>query len=86
MPGAGEFGVVSVTTQPSVTLGNLVPVPRPFVFLSETAARNYDITPDGKRFVGVVAADQTQSGAPATPQIQVVLNWHEELKRLVPVR
>ena len=43
-----------------------------------------EVYPDGKRFVGVVAAGQTQSGAPAAPQIQVVLNWFEELKRLVP--
>ncbi len=85
-PGSGlQFGVVSVTTQPSVTFGNLVPVPRPFLMFGPGAAREYDITPDGKRFVGVVAAGQTQSGAPATPQIQVVLNWFEELKQRVPV-
>ncbi|MCZ6878519.1 MAG: protein kinase, partial [Acidobacteria bacterium] len=40
---------------------------------------NYDITPDGQRFVMVQA---TQESAPA--QIQVVLNWFEELKRLAP--
>ena len=84
MPGAGEFGVVSVTTQPSVTFGTLVPVPRPFPVLGPASPREYDITPDGKRFMAVVAAGQNESGAPATPQIQVVLNWHEELKRLVP--
>ena len=43
--------------------------------------RNNDITLDGKRFLGVVAAGQpTASGAPAAPQIQVVLNWFEELE------
>ncbi|MCH6569537.1 MAG: hypothetical protein IH794_05485, partial [Acidobacteria bacterium] len=40
---------------------------------------NYDITPDGQRFVMVQA---TQESAQA--QIQVVLNWFEELKRLAP--
>ena len=40
---------------------------------------NYDITPDGQRFVMVQA---TQESAPA--QIQVVLNWFEELRRLAP--
>ena len=40
---------------------------------------NYDITPDGQRFVMVQA---TQESAPA--QIQVILNWFEELKRLAP--
>jgi len=86
IPGGGSFAVVSVTTHPSVTFGNPVPVPRPFIGLGLTTARNYDITPDGQRFVGVVSAAQTQSGTPATLHIQVVLNWFEELKRLVPVK
>jgi serine/threonine-protein kinase len=38
---------------------------------------NYDITADGQRFVMVQEED--------TPQINVVLNWFEELKRLVPI-
>jgi hypothetical protein len=48
--------------------------------------RNNDITLDGKRFLGVVAAGETASGAPAAPQIQVVLNWFEELKARVPTK
>jgi hypothetical protein len=40
--------------------------------------------PDG-RILAVVPAGQSQS-ASATPQIQVVLNWFEELKARVPVR
>ena len=40
----------------------------------------YDVTPDGQRFVMVQAAEQ-EAGA---TQINVVLNWFEELKRLVP--
>ena len=45
------------------------------------------LPPAGKRFLGVVAAEaagQTASGAPAAPQIQIVLNWFEELKTRVP--
>ena len=41
--------------------------------------------PDG-RILGVVAAGQTQSAGSTTPQIQVVLNWFEELKRRVPTK
>ncbi len=40
----------------------------------------YDVTPDGQRFVMVQAAEQ-EAGA---GQINIVLNWFEELKRLVP--
>jgi len=49
--------------------------------------RNNDITLDGKRFVGVVPAGQNAAaGAFATPQIQVVLNWFEELEARVPTK
>ncbi len=39
---------------------------------------NYDVTPDGQRFLMVEEAEEGQG------QINVVLNWFEELKRLVP--
>jgi len=43
---------------------------------------NYDVSPDGRRFLMVkdVADDQTS----VAPQIVVVQNWFEELRRLVP--
>ena len=40
---------------------------------------NYDVTPDGQRFVMVRAAQGSDQA-----QINVVLNWFEELKRLAP--
>jgi serine/threonine-protein kinase len=88
-PGAGQFVAVSVTTRPTFTFGNPVPVPRPSTFVEGGPGfeRNNDITLDGKRFLGVVAAGQSStSGAPAAPQIQVVLNWFEELKARVPTK
>ena len=39
--------------------------------------RNYDITPDGKRFVFV-----KNPAVPAQTLITVVLDWTEELKRI----
>ena len=82
--GGTQFVAVSVTTPPTFTFGNPVPVPRPFVGRGPGFERNYDITRDGKRFLGVVPAGQNM--ASGAPQIQVVLNWSEELKRLVPTR
>jgi serine/threonine-protein kinase len=41
---------------------------------------NYDVSPDGKRFLMLKQVEQDQ---PAT-QINVVLNWFEDLKRRVP--
>jgi Tol biopolymer transport system component len=40
---------------------------------------NYDVTPDGQRFVMVRTAPGSEQS-----QINVILNWFEELKRLVP--
>jgi serine/threonine protein kinase/Tol biopolymer transport system component len=49
-----------------------------YVFQNVSLA-NYDVSPDGQRFVMV--KDETGSG-----RLNVVLNWTEELKRLVPAR
>ena len=53
-------------------------------FLSFPSGRDYDITPNGQSFLLLVPADQTDS-EPYQPQINVVLNWIEELKERVPV-
>jgi hypothetical protein len=80
-PAPGQLVGVSVTTRPAFTFGNPVPVPSHFADRGPTIERNNDITPDGKRFLGVVATGSAAaSGAAAAPQIQVVLNWFEELK------
>ena len=82
-PGPGLFESVSVTTQPAFAFGNPVALPRSFPGASPRERRPYDITPDG-RFVSALAAGQSVSGRPAAPQIQVVLNWFEDLKTRVP--
>ena len=72
---------VPVTTQPSFSAG------RPTVLFKGTYLAStfpltgitYDITRDGQRFVMI--KDQAQSAT----QINVVVNWFEELKRLVPI-
>ena len=48
-----------------------------------TPGRNYDVSPDGQRFLMMKEASADPTAAP--PQIIVVQNWVEELKRLVPV-
>jgi len=42
---------------------------------------NYDVSPDGQRFLMLKPVDQAQA---APTQINVVLNWFEELKQKVP--
>jgi serine/threonine-protein kinase len=71
--------VVPVQTNPDFSAGT------PKVLFEEPYAmwfgggNNYDVTPDGQRLL-MIRRD-TES---APRQINVVLNWHEELKRLVP--
>ncbi len=75
---------VKVSTQSGFTFSSPVPVPRGGLLGTPGGPVNYDILPDG-RFLGIVPAGQAQSGSSA-PQIEVVLNWFEDLKQRVPVR
>jgi Tol biopolymer transport system component len=50
------------------------------------AQRNYDVTPDGKQLLVVVSAsDGQEDPSRSRQQINIVLNWFEELKARVPV-
>ena len=80
--GGSVLAVSGITTKPSFTFASPGDLPQGN-FLQSTFERNFDIMPDGKRFVGVIAADQTQSGSTGTQPIQVVENWFEELKARV---
>jgi hypothetical protein len=50
--------------------------------------RNYDVTPDGKRLLVVLPAETaaTESARNAPAQINVVLNWFEELRTRAPAK
>ena len=58
---------------------------RDFVVPGGAGGRNYDVTPDGQRFVMVFPAGQAETAEPSGPQINIVLNWFEELKERVPL-
>ena len=72
---------VDIATQPSFTAGkphmlfegHYVPPPG--------TTPNYDVSPDGQRFLMIKSSE---AGEAAPAQINVVMNWFEELKRLVP--
>lgn len=49
-----------------------------------TAPATYDVSPDGRRFLMIRRSDSGASAAPV--RMVVVLNWFEELTRLVPPR
>jgi eukaryotic-like serine/threonine-protein kinase len=68
--------VVTVTTQPTFIAG------RPRLLFTGPFVRgnNYDVSPDGESFVMVESGED--SGA--ATKINVMLNWFDELKRLIP--
>ncbi len=78
---------VDIRTAPSFTFGSARPLPIEG-FLNATAnVRYYDVTPDGKQFILVSPdASPADSARRATAQINVVLNWFEELNERVPLR
>lgn len=53
-----------------------------YFVLGSLAPRSYDVSPDGRRFLMIKEGD-APDGADR-PQVVVVLNWTEELKRRVP--
>jgi serine/threonine-protein kinase len=82
VPGGGQLAAVRVGPGPGFTFSTYSEVRRAIENLAPSYERNYDVTHDG-RFVGFVATGQGQAVVPSG-QLYVVLNWFEELKRLVP--
>jgi hypothetical protein len=70
--------VVDVSATPDLSLSRpRVLFEQRYAFGTAQTVANYDVSPDGARFVMV--KDDSASG-----RVNVVLNWVEELKRLVP--
>jgi len=74
---------VPIATQPSVTFGAAVDLPKvPRPGLLATDMRGYDVLPDG-RFISLTPLSGDVAN-PSNAEVRVVLNWFEELKRLAP--
>jgi Tol biopolymer transport system component len=78
----GSLYSIAIQSQPTLTWANPVTLPITGFYQQDVRPRHYDITPDGKQFVMVFPV-QTLTKTPEPLQIQIVLNWFEELKRLV---
>ena len=75
---------VEITTEPAVAWGaqQTLPIEE---FYVQAGERSFHIMPDGQRFLVAFPEDRTDSGDAPRPQINIVLNWIEELKERVPV-
>jgi hypothetical protein len=72
---------VPIEAGANFSYGNAMPTIDASPYFLGTAGRPFDISADGRRFLMI--KDEATSGGGAT--INVVLNWTEELKRLVPI-
>jgi serine/threonine-protein kinase len=72
---------VDISTQPSFAAGKPKVLFTGQYLPTPGTLSNYDVSPDGQRFLMIKPGESTE--APPT-QINVVLNWFEELKRRVP--
>jgi Tol biopolymer transport system component len=78
---AGHLMSVAIHTQPTFTFGNPTPMPLPQIVQAQgNQPRQYGLMPDGQQFI-VKIPPASAKGPPPAPQIQVVLNWFEELKQ-----
>jgi serine/threonine protein kinase/Tol biopolymer transport system component len=72
---------VEITAQPSFSVGKpKVLFEGPYLPTPATFS-NYDVSPDGQRFLMLKPSESAEA---APTQINVVLNWFEELKHKVP--
>jgi len=87
-PGPGQFRSVSVTTKPTFATGDPVPAQRASLASSALFAvgnREYDIGRN-RKVIGLIDTGLNANTPASASQMQMVLNWTEELKRLVPPR
>jgi Tol biopolymer transport system component len=77
----GKMMAVDIATQPSFAVGKTRMLFEGEYVPTPATLSNYDVSPDGQRFLMLKPSEQEQT---APTQINVVLNWFEELKQKVP--
>jgi eukaryotic-like serine/threonine-protein kinase len=73
---------VEIATRPAFAAGKPEELFTRDYMLTSASSRNYDVSLDGRRFLMI----QPSAGHATPREIVVVLNWFNELKRLVPTR
>jgi Tol biopolymer transport system component len=80
---ANQVWGTTITVAPAFSASQAVQLDLPNILPSTSDLREYDLMPDGKRLLVVLL--EGASDARQTRQINVVLNWFDELKAKVPV-
>ena len=76
--------VVPIETEPNFAAGTPEVAVENQYYISQ-AARSYDIAPDGQRFLFIKEGTGQTTEGQSGPQLILVQNWFEEVKRLVPM-
>ena len=84
--GTTDQVVVRVQTTPAFSTSNPVPAVEGGLPLLELGvSRPYDVTRDGRKFLTVAPpAAAARSDLVDTGEIEIVLNWFEQVRRLAP--
>ena len=84
IPGPTRLNVVSLTTKPTFVFSDPTPLQRGnLIEGGPTFIRPFDVARDG-RIIAIELAGQTEPGPSRLQQIQVILNWFEDVKQKVP--
>jgi serine/threonine-protein kinase len=77
----------TISTDAGLAIGKETTLPiRGFLTLNTNGYRGFDVAPDSQNFLMVQLREGENANSPAArDQINVVLNWFEELNKLVPV-
>jgi len=82
---SGQIMAVDVQIQRGFVAGKTTPLPIEGIVYG-AGPRPYDVTPDGQHFVVMVPKAQPTPDKAPPEQINVTLNWFEELKQRVPAK
>jgi hypothetical protein len=85
MGGTSQIMSVDVQTQPRFVARKPAPLPVKGI-VTNGAAGGFDITHDGKYFIVLMPRSTGSGKAPAEQEINITLNWFDELKQRVPVK
>jgi Tol biopolymer transport system component len=84
-PSDSTMVAVRVSTTPALMVGRSQELFRTAGLLYGVSAARYAVSSDGKRFLMSASELRVdQGGSAPRPAVQVVLNWRQELQRLVP--
>ena len=71
---------VSVSTEPTFTLGQPQPLFESADLITNGGATTYDVAADGERFVTISPVEDGEEEEEAPPSIRIVQNWYEEFR------